>query len=291
MRTGRRDFARLSFLAGAGASLPLGCVSSGADVGAGAGASGLPVGLAASPRDFDVRGRSWSLLPNEGALEVHDAGARLLRVDALARPVAVAVHDDVAWVIELGAFERGVSGLARIDLAGRVTRHGGEVLVGPRDVALDADGSVLVADSLAHRIHRFDPEGAHVGSMGEPGPREGQLNGPRALAVDADTWLVAEIGGRRVTRLDRSGAWLETVQLESLDLESTLLLNDAPTLVAPRALRVGPDGLVAVADLVADQVFLVGRDGSHAHFAPDVRPEGLAFAPDGTLWVCGAARG
>lgn len=287
MRTRRRDFVRLSLLAGAGATLPLGCASPSAQAGR---VGGLTVASDSSPRAFDARGRSWSLAPDEGALEVVHAGTRVLHVEGLARPVAVAVQDDIAWVVERGDFERSSAGLARVTLDGRVTRHGGEVLVGPRDVALDVDGCVLVADSLAHRIHRFDPEGALVASVGEPGSGEGQLNGPRALAVDADTWLVGEVGGGRITRRDRSGARLETLIYEPVHLESTPLAGDAPALVTPRALRVGPNGLVAVADLVADQVFLFARDGGHACLTPDVSPEGLAFDPDGTLWVLGSAR-
>lgn len=288
MRTGRRDFVRLSLLAGVGASLPSGCASPTI------GAEGLVVGLAASPRAFDGRGRCWSLLPSQGALEVLDGDTRVLHVDTLAHPDALAVTDDAAWVVE-----RESHTLARVSLDGRITRHGVDVLRGPRDVALDANGSVLVADTLAHRVHRFDAAGALVASYGEPGPDEGQLNGPRALAVDGDTLVIAEIGGRRVTRLDRSGAWLETIaretgepdtgELETGELE-TIAFGIRRGLIAPRALRIGPDGRIAVGDLVADEVVVFARDGSIARFVPEVRPESLAFAPDGTLWVCGDER-
>lgn len=273
---GRRDFLRASAVGGLAASMPaviVGCAGEPAPV-----ALGTILEGGAAPLAFDARGLRWALAPREGRIDVLDPDGLVMQTFAeLAHPGAVAIDGSGrAWVVELGA-----SRVAVIDLdRGVIARHGADVLHGPRDVAVDGDGSVLIADALAHHVVRFDARGRMVGVLGTAGPGEGELNGPRGVAVDRDgTIVVAEVGGRRVTRMADDGAWLAS-------------WGDEGRFLAPRALRIGPDGRIAVADAVRGEVTVHRGDGAVlAEHRTTSLPEAVAFAPDGALWITGPARG
>ncbi len=69
------------------------------------------------------------------------------------------------------------------------------VFYGPRDVAIDRDGNVLVSDTGNKRIVKYTPEGQYITQCGGAGSLLGQLREPVGIAVDssgnlfvADTW-------------------------------------------------------------------------------------------------------
>ena len=279
---GRRQLLRASATLGLASAVPasLGSALTGCGVSASAPvALGTIVEGGLGALAFDARGLSWALDARAGILEVREVDGALLRtIEELAHPAAIALDaSGRAWVVEAAS-----ATLAVIDLdRGVIARHGAELLRGPRDVAIDADASVLVADALAHRVVRLDPSGRVVAMLGGPivdERDEGVLNGPRGVAIaDDGSVLVAEIGGARITRLASDGAWLETI---------------ASGLTAPRALRVGPDGRIAVADAVRGEVTLHDASGALlSTHRPTRVPEALAFAPDGALWISGRETG
>jgi DNA-binding beta-propeller fold protein YncE len=66
---------------------------------------------------------------------------------------------------------------------------------GPRDIAIDSQGRLLVSDTGNKRVQVFDGEGNFITQFGEPGSADGQFNEPVGLAIDgkgniyvADTW-------------------------------------------------------------------------------------------------------
>jgi peptidylglycine monooxygenase len=80
----------------------------------------------------------------------------------------------------------------------------------PTDVAVAGDGEIYVSDGYGNaRIHRFAPDGRHLGGWGEVGHGPGQFMTPHAVWVDADDRvLVADRENDRVQVFDREGAWL-----------------------------------------------------------------------------------
>lgn len=271
----RRELLQASAALGVASALPFGL--SGCAGEPPAFALGTVVDAGVSPVVFDARGFAWLLSPLENRLEVRDPDGAVVRtVTELARPRALAIDaTGRGWLVESGAAR-----LTSIDLdRGTVTVHGEDVLLAPRDVAVDADGHVLVADAHAHVIARFDGSGAWLGAIGLPVTAaiedEAALNGPRSIAVAIDgTLLVGEGGARRVSRLASDGRWLETVVAD---------------LSAPRVVRVSSaDGRFAVADPVRGEVRVLDAAGSLlATHRPARLPESLAFAPDGALWISG----
>jgi DNA-binding beta-propeller fold protein YncE len=80
------------------------------------------------------------------------------------------------------------------DTAGQAVGSG-HSLYGPRDVALDGEGNLWVADTGNKRVLKFDPVGTLLGQWGGAGDAPGQFLEPVGIAIDvqgniyvADTW-------------------------------------------------------------------------------------------------------
>jgi len=71
----------------------------------------------------------------------------------------------------------------------------------PSDVAWDRAGNIYVADGLGsnNRIAKFDKDGRFLAHWGSTGTGQGQFNGVKAIAIDAqDNVYVADMGNKRV---------------------------------------------------------------------------------------------
>jgi DNA-binding beta-propeller fold protein YncE len=89
----------------------------------------------------------------------------------------------------------------------------------PSGLALDAQGTLYVADTRNHRIQLFDGEGQFLATWGGEGPLEGQFNfvwedpthnlPAGGLDFDANgNLIVADMGNVRIQKLDGSGSFL-----------------------------------------------------------------------------------
>jgi DNA-binding beta-propeller fold protein YncE len=177
-------------------------------------------------------------------------------------------------------------------------------LWGPRAIAIDLDGNVLVADTGGKRIRVYTSEGVWLRDLGFGGSGLGQLDEPTGLAVNpiSGNIYVADTWNRRVQEFTPDGQAIRFFEVPMWYDNRTA--SDRPYLA------VSPDGrLLAVADMTA-----VGRnDGPRvvifdlagtpllALNAPEVdilsdlygirNVAGLAFAPDSTLYVLDADTG
>lgn len=69
----------------------------------------------------------------------------------------------------------------------------------PRDVTVDQEGYIYVADSDNDRIQVYAPNGTFVTTWGTMGSGEGQFNNPQSVTVGADNQVwVADVGNKRV---------------------------------------------------------------------------------------------
>jgi uncharacterized protein (TIGR03663 family) len=81
---------------------------------------------------------------------------------------------------------------------------------GPREVAVDADGNIYVADTGNKRVQKFDATGGFMLAFGGNGSGSGQLAEPVGVAVGADgTVYVADTWNRRIQLFNSEGAPLE----------------------------------------------------------------------------------
>jgi len=74
---------------------------------------------------------------------------------------------------------------------------------GPRDVVVDAEGRVYVADTGNKRIRVYSSDGEYLRDLGSGGSAEGQLDEPSGLAMHPDGRLfVADYWNRRISVFD-----------------------------------------------------------------------------------------
>ncbi|MBA3469614.1 MAG: TIGR03663 family protein [Herpetosiphonaceae bacterium] len=181
----------------------------------------------------------------------------------------------------------------------RVSRTGGTAegnaakplgFFGPRNVAVDKNGHVFIADTGNKRIVVTDANGTFLGQIGTAGAAPGQFNEPIGLAVDdsgnlfvGDTWN----GRVQVFAISPDGL------PEATPKSSWQVPGWKPDTYLDPFLAAGSDGRVVVAipdrsvatlyDITGRPLVTWGGEGSDE--AALNRPSGVAFAPDGSVYI------
>ncbi len=142
----------------------------------------------------------------------------------------------------------------------------------PRDVAVDSDGSVWVADAANRRLVKFTSSGEFVTAIGAP-----VVTNPWGIGADsAGVVYVANREPNRVVRLRNDGTPLGT-------------FADGPRLIgAPSDVAVGPDGTVYVTD---GRVERFRPDGTRLAPVADVAAQGqIAVDASGAVLTVDGSR-
>ncbi len=208
-------------------------------------------------------------------------GRRGVQPGDLVRPRAIAIDkDDRLYVVDFTAriqvFDRDGTFLDRCwktpDFrAGR-----------PSGLGIDNDGNLLVCDSHYNCVRVYSPEGKELRVLGQ------QLDlgyTSDAIQDEKGNYYIAEFGElQRITKLDPDGKLLARWGSA----------GPAPGQFARiRALALGPDGLLYVADACNHRIQVFTRDGDHVRCfgEPGAEPGqlsypyDLAFAKTGELYV------
>lgn len=157
-------------------------------------------------------------------------------------------------------------------------------LYGPRAIALDADGNLLVTDTGNNRVIKFSPDGRPLASFGSLGSGPGQLQEPVGIAVAPDGSIyVADAWNGRVNVFDADLHFLRSLPVrgwESRDIE------DKPYLALL------PNGDILVTQPRADHLVELSRSGQVVRSTNQLnadlsvsRPIGVAFDSSGALYV------
>ena len=161
-----------------------------------------------------------------------------------------------------------------------------EAVAGAQSIALAPDGTIVVADTMRHRLLRLDTDGQTVAQVGSQGEEDGSYNEPWGVAVASDgTVYVADTWNHRIVKLDDT--------LRFVKKWGSFGQGDASTLYGPRALVVDADGFVYVADTGNKRIVKYNGDGQMvavvggAGAAPGEfsEPVGLALDAQGFLYV------
>lgn len=163
---------------------------------------------------------------------------------------------------------------------------------GPRSIAVDSRGRVFVADTGNKRIAIFDSRGQPLGQFGGVGFEPGQLDEPVGLAVDSlDQVYVADTWNQRVQVFAETSPNVYTVAREwPMDAWYGQSLDNKPYLA------IGPEDRVCASDPEGYRVLCFNSEGDFeqgwGEFGAGLNQfglvAGLAYAPDGSMWVVDA---
>ncbi len=184
----------------------------------------------------------------------------------------------------------------------------------PHELRFDKEGNLYVAERDNHVIRRVDGKTGIVstvagtgvpGFSGDGGPAaRAQLRQPHSIAFDREgRLLICDIGNHRVRRLDlkigRIDTYAGTGEREPTPDDAALA---GTPLNGPRTMVLDPEGNLYLALREGNAILRIdtrGRihhlagtgekgysgDGGPARAAKLSGPKGLAYAPDGSLWV------
>jgi DNA-binding beta-propeller fold protein YncE len=153
----------------------------------------------------------------------------------------------------------------------------------PSGLSIDRDGNLLVSDSHYNRLRVYTPDGKLLRTLGgEAGTAPGQLGYVSDAVQDREGfYYVAEFGDtQRITKLDAEGHFVKCWGAPG---------TEPGQFARIRALALGPDGNLYVADACNHRVQVFTRDGALVRVwgqtgkAPGelAYPYDLAFSPDG----------
>nr|HMS62917.1 hypothetical protein [Solirubrobacteraceae bacterium] len=193
--------------------------------------------------------------------------------------VALALDGSVLFA-EIGA---GTDRVRRVSPGGTITTLAGTGVAGdsgdggpavnaqlqtPRGLAVESDGSVLIADVDNHRIRRVSPGGTittlagtgTLGFSGDGGPSTtAQLYRPSGVAVETDgSVLIADFNNHRVRRVSPGGTITTVAGTGTAGFSGDGGSPASAKLNFPTEVAVGADGAVLITETGNDRVRRIG---------------------------------
>ncbi len=236
--------------------------------------------------------------------------------DPLADPVRKP-GDAYAQQPDLSGMVRYVTGTPSKDQ--RFSGDGGPAIAAvlnfPSAVAVAEDGTLYIADTWNHRVHRVDPGTGYISTIagtgqakcyGDEGPAvHGALNEPVALALDGpDRLYIADQSNNRVRQLELiSGVITTVVGTGESAYNGDGGLGPETALAGPSGLAVDQEGNLYIADTFNSRIrkwdrhtgtvetvvggtgefrFMPGENESSSNLS---RPYAIALHPDGRLFI------
>ena len=266
------------------------------------------------PRGVVVRASGELVFGEWGSLWKLDAAGQVARLELTADEGETHLEgvEDVALDAAGNLYVAEWEGrrIRRIDSAGRVTPFAGTGDSGtggdggpatdarfdrPVSVAVDSLGNVYVADRESHRVRRIDVAGiittfagtGDPGSSGDRGPAtEAQLQSPVAVAADpGGNVLIADSGGSRIRRVDRSGSINTLAELGSWTSHGAIATDSAGRVYAGgggQIRGIDADGTVSVIAGTGEGGF--SGDGGPA-LSAGFSVSGITVGRSGDLWL------
>lgn len=182
---------------------------------------------------------------------------------------------------EIFLLHRGLHPIICFDAAGNFLRSWGDDLIKTaHGLRVDRDQKVWVTDIGNHRVFKFEPTGKLLLALGtgQPGDQSDQFNKPTDIAFgpDGEVYVSDGYGNDRVMKFTAKGTFIKS-------WGST---GTAPgEFDLPHAIIVDARGRILVGDRENDRIQVFDREGTYLETWPGFAPFGMAFRPDGTLFV------
>jgi len=187
-------------------------------------------------------------------------------------------------------------------------------LSAPHEVRFDSKGNMLIAERDAHVVRIVERRSGKISTLvgtgapgfgGDSGPAaQAALKQPHSIVLDrSDNLFICDIQNNRVRRRDAASGLITTFagNGEIADTPDEAPLT-AP-LRGPRSIDIGPDGTMYLILREGNKVFSIdpkrgllkriagtgakgyGGDGGPARDSTWNGPKGIAYAPDGSLYI------
>lgn len=188
------------------------------------------------------------------------------------------------------------------------------VLSTPHEVRFDAAANMYIAERDSHVIRLVNAKSGAISTLagngapgfgGDDGPSaQAQLKQPHSIVLDErDNLYICDIGNNRVRRRDAATGIITTFAGNG-DTQDTP--DEAPLtapLRGPRSIDIGPDGTIYLILREGNKVYSIdlrrkllkriagtgakgyGGDGGPARESTWNGPKGIAYAPDGSLYI------
>ncbi len=202
-------------------------------------------------------------------------GRRGVQHGELVKPRAIVIDANdrlylVDWTARIQVFDRNGKHLKRTWTTPDY-RNGR-----PSGLSIDRDGNLLVSDSHYNCLRVYSAAGKLLRTLGgEAGTAPGQLGYVSDALQDADGfYYVAEFGeNQRITKLDADGKFVMCWGAPG---------SEPGQFARIRALALGPDGLLYVADACNHRIQVFSRDGKLVRHwgAPGAEPGQLSYPYD-----------
>ncbi len=165
---------------------------------------------------------------------------------------------------------------------------------GPRDVVVDGEGRVFVADTGNKRVRVYTSDGQHIRDIGSAGSAPGQLDEPSGLALHPDGRLfVADYWNRRISVFNVNGEFLYTFPVRAWYDEQGNRPYMAVDVARDQLYVTDPDaGRVLVYNTAGDCLGSFGQPSREGFDATQFRVSGgVAVGSDGAVFVSDAGTG
>lgn len=156
---------------------------------------------------------------------------------------------------------------------------------GPRDIAVDGEGDLYVADTGNKRIQKFDPQGGFLGQWGGEGSEPGEFQEPVGIAIDEEGNIyVADTWNRRIQKFDQDFNFLAQWPVEGWVSESVVNKPYLAFDTASNLYVTDPEGFrVMVFDGQGELLAFFGRYGTdNSSFN---LPTGIAVDEEGYIYL------
>lgn len=165
-----------------------------------------------------------------------------------------------------------------------------ESMWGPRGIAIDVNGHVLVTDTGNKRVVVFDKDLNFITQFGSAGFEAGQFDEPVGIAVSPQGWIaVADTWNRRVQIFvaDESGTVYSPIGAFDVDAWYGTGIDNKPYIA------ISPESTIVISDPDSGRIlefnqqgeFLNGWEGLSTSSDVFTKPFGLDFDEQGNLWV------